>query len=174
VPTLAVALLAAVLAGRSEERRYLVWLGGAGLLLQVVLTFLVPNWRTLRLIVWSGCGGEIVLATLLVVSFHYRLPDRLRWDFMRYVALACGAYALVHATSFWLDVSHHHEALPYGSALGGDEDPNGDMNRLVGWGTKPEAVAAIYLRLGTVGLLIVAAHYVVFLVRALRGRSAPT
>lgn len=169
--TLTIALLAAVLAGRQEERRYLVWLGGAALALQAVLTLVVANWRTLRLITWSGCGGEIVLGTLLVVSFHYQLPDKLRWDFMRYVALFFGAYALVHAVSFWLDVSRRHEALPYGSALGGGDDPNGDMNHLVGWGNKPEGIAATYLGLGFVGLTVVAGHYVIFLARALRKRA---
>jgi Zn-finger nucleic acid-binding protein len=166
--TLTTFLLAIVLAGRREDRRYLVWLGGAALALQAILTLVVANWRTLRLITWSGCGGEIVLGTLLVVSFHYRLPDKLRWDFMRYVALAFGAYALVHAVSFWFDVSRRHEALPYGSALGGGDDPNGDMNHLVGWGTKPDDVAAVYLTLGYLGLAVVLGHYVYFLVRALR------
>jgi hypothetical protein len=164
--TLAVALLAAVLAGLSERRRYLAWMGGGALVVQAVLTLGVANWRTLRWFTWSGCGGELAWSTLLVVSFYYRLPDRLRWDFVRFVALAAGAFGLVHAFTFWRGVSLQPGYLPMGSALGGSDDPNGDMNKLIGWGATPAGIAAGYLGLGYAGLAIVAAHYVVFLARA--------
>jgi Zn-finger nucleic acid-binding protein len=165
-------LAAAVLAGRSAKRRYLVWVGGVGLALQALLTLILPNWMTLRLMVWLGCGGEMVLGTLLVVSFYYRMPDRLRWDFARYPVLGFGAYALAYATSFWVDVSNFRHRIPYGSAIGGQDDSNGDMNKLVGWGSRPETIVATYVQLGTVCLAIVGLHYVVFLILALRKRRA--
>ncbi|MFT3767177.1 MAG: zf-TFIIB domain-containing protein [Minicystis sp.] len=170
--TLLIAIAAAILAGQQAKRRYLVWLGGGALLLQAALTLIVPNDRSLRVVTWSGCGGELVLGTLLVVSFYYKMPDRLRWDFMRYAALFFGAYALVHATSFWLDVFQHRAPMPYGSALGGGDDPNGDMNQLVDWGMRPERIAATYLLVGLLGMVIVAGHYAFFLARVLRKKSA--
>jgi Zn-finger nucleic acid-binding protein len=166
--TLTVALLAAILAGAQERRRYLVWMGGAGLLIQAGLTLSMPYWRLARWITWAGCGGEIAFGTLLVVSFYYRLPDRLRWDFVRYLALAFGAAALVEATAFWIDVRARHDALPFGTAIGGSDDPNGDMNKLVGWGGTRAGIAAGYLTFAGLGLVVVAVHYGVFLLHAWR------
>jgi hypothetical protein len=163
-----------VLAGLSERRRYLAFVGGGALVVQAVLTLAVPNWRTLRWITWSGCGGEFAWSTLLVVSFYYRLPDRLRWDFVRFLALGAGAFALVHAFTFWHGVSAQPGDLPMGSALGGQDDPNGDMNKLIGWGATRESIAGGYLGLGYACLAVVAAHYVVFLARArFRRRGGP-
>ncbi len=94
-------LMAGLLLGLRERRRYLVALSGAGLVLQLGLTLLVPGPTAARMITWSGCAGELVWPTLLLVSFHYRLPDRIRWDFWRYVALLFGACAFVHAMARW-------------------------------------------------------------------------
>jgi Zn-finger nucleic acid-binding protein len=165
---LAALLMAAVLLGARERRRYLFVMGCAGLALQAFMTIFVSNATSIRMFTWSGCGGEILLATLLLVSFHYRLPDSLRWDFFRFVALAIGAVALTHALVFWHGVSQNLNDLPVGSTLGGKDDGNGDMNKLLGWGWSGRGIVRSYLGLGYACLAVVAAHYAVSLRRALR------
>jgi Zn-finger nucleic acid-binding protein len=169
-----VALLlgAALIAGISGKHRYLVVLGGGGLLLQLVLTLLVPRRLTFEWITFFGCGGEFVWSTLLLVSFHYRLPDRIRWDFWRYLALLLGAFGLVHALAMWTGVSHDLTTMPMGTALGGQNDGDGDMNRLIRtYHWTPRGIVRAYLAMGYAGLLVVGAHYVVFLRRALQKRE---
>lgn len=160
---------AALIAGLSGKHRYLVAVGGGGLVLQLVLTLLVPRRLTFEWLTFGGCAGEMVWSTLLLVSFHHRLPDKIRWDFWRYLALLIGAFGLVHALAQWTGVSHDLSTMPMGSALGGQDDGDGDMNRLLGvyhW-TAREVVNA-YLRLGYACLLLLGGYYAFFLRRALR------
>ncbi len=165
---LALILLTAIHFGRTRRRPYLVVLGALGLLLQAALTFFAPASRTGEWISFAGCAGELVWSTLLVISFYYRLPDRVRWDFFRYLALLFGAFGLVHAATQWYSVSRGLTPLPLGSALGGADDPGGDMNKLLSHGWTPGGVAGAYVRLAQACLALVAAHYAFFLRRALR------
>ncbi|MFO0760501.1 MAG: zf-TFIIB domain-containing protein [Byssovorax sp.] len=169
-----VALLlgAALIAGLSGKHRYLVVLGGGGLLLQAIMTLIIPRRLTFEWLTFAGCGGEFVWSTLLMVSFYYRLPDRIRWDFWRYLALLIGAFGLVHAVSMWSDVKHDLSLLPVGTALGGRDDGDGDMNKLINlYHWTPKKIARTYLTMGYVGLLVVGGHYAVFLLRALRRKQ---
>jgi Zn-finger nucleic acid-binding protein len=158
-------LMAGLLLGLRERRRYLVGLAGAGFALQVVMTLLVSNSASVRLGTFCGCAGEIIFSTLLIVSFHYRLPDQLRWDFFRYLALLAGALPLVRALLRWRAVLGDLSLLPVGSALGGRQDPDGDMNKLLGWGWSARSIASTYLWLGYACLAIIAAHYAIVLYR---------
>ena len=160
---------AALLSGLSGKHRYLVFLGGGGLLLQFVLTVIVPRRLTFEWLTFGGCAGEIVWSTLLLVSFYHRLPDRIRWDFWRYLALLIGAFGLVHAMAMWMGVSHDLSTMPMGTALGGQSDGDGDMNRLLGvYRWTPRGVVNAYLRLGYACLAVVAGHYAFFLWRAVK------
>lgn len=166
---LALVLGACVHFGVSRKRPYLAVLGGAGLLIQACLTLLVSRQTSLEWITFAGCAGEMVWSTLLLTSFYYRLPDRLRWDFWRYVALFFGAFGLVHAVSQWRSVSGGQSLLPLGSALGGKGDSGGDMNKLLdlhGW--TADGIIRAYLGIGHACLAVVAIHYGSFLHRALR------
>jgi hypothetical protein len=69
----------------------------------------------------------------------------------------------------WTGVSHDLSTMPMGSALGGQNDGDGDMNRLLdSYHWTARGVANAYLRLGYGCLLVVAGHYAFFLRRALR------
>ena len=83
----------------------------------------------------SGALGELLLGAFLLVAFHFPLPDKIRWDFWRWVAIIPGALCFTHAMKLWRTVASDVSQMPWGSALGNDSD--GDMNRLVqqfGWG----------------------------------------
>ena len=77
-------------------------------------------------ITFGGCGGELFYGALLVVLFHHRLPERSRWDFFRWIALALGAYVLVDASLFWWECARDWSNIRWGGAFGED----GDMTKL--------------------------------------------
>ena len=115
--------------------------------------------------VFAGLGGELILSAFVIVAFYYPAPDRLRWDFWRYVALVPAAVVFCSNYLLWLRVRRDPAFMPMGSALGNDS--NGDLNRLLGdWGWSIEQISASYLGLASFCGLIIAGHYVYFLVRA--------
>ena len=54
---------------------------GSVLAVAIFLTFVVSRNEALLWGVFGGCGGEIVLAAIVVALFYARFPDRARWDF---------------------------------------------------------------------------------------------
>jgi hypothetical protein len=81
------------------------------------------------LILAGGFVAELVLPALALVAFHLRLPDRLRWDFFRFLVLPIAACAFVGALRLWLGIAHGSEQLPMGSFMPGDGA--GDFDRLM-------------------------------------------
>jgi len=161
------ALAGACYLGVRTKRPYLLWVGGLGLALQAACTWLLSHRFGGAWLAFAGVAGEFVYSALLCVSFYYRLPDRARWDFFRYLALFFGAFGLVLAMTRWQGVARDLSLLPIGSALGGRSDPHGDMNELLGYGWTARGIARAYVRLGYACFAAVIAHYVVFLRRAL-------
>jgi hypothetical protein len=138
-----------------------------------VITFLVSPTRTLMWQILSGALGELVFAGFILVAFHFPGPDRLRWDFWRWVAAIPAAICFTHALMLWYGASSDVSQIPWGSAIGSESD--GDMNRLVaqfGW-TAPE-LARFYLNVGylAVTALTVAYAYAVHrFIHRKRGQS---
>ena len=154
--------LIGITAWRSIQHRYyyLVFLALLALIGQTHFTFFSNDWRWARMVSYGGIGGEFWLSALLIMSFHYRLPSSIRWDWLRYFVLLVGVYTFYHAITFWHGVESGTQMFPWGSLIHGEEDGNGDMNRLVheyGW-TK-EYIIAKYLQDGRVLLIILALHY---------------
>ena len=104
------------------------------------------------------------------VAFHFPLPDRLRWDFWRWVAIVPAALCLVHAVLLWRTVAADVSQMPWGSAIGDDSD--GDMNRLVqqfSWSANE--LAEVYLTTAYLGLAAIALTYGYAVYRQLRRRN---
>lgn len=78
------------------------------------------------LIVFMGCGGELVLGALLMALAHREMPPRLRWASFRWVALALGACCFVSALLFWRAAARDWELIPWDGAFA----ERGDMTRL--------------------------------------------
>jgi hypothetical protein len=113
----------------------------------------VPARLTSMLQILSGALGEIVIGALVLMTFHFPLPDRLRWDFWRWPALMPASLCLAQSLLLWSRAVHDVRQIPWGSAIGSEAD--GDMNRLVAsFGWKPAALATFYL---TAGITSVAA-----------------
>ncbi len=135
-----------------------------------VLSFVVPPWRTLMWQILAGALGELVFGAFLLTAFHFALPDRLRWDFWRWVALIPAALCFTHATMLWRAVSADVSQMPWGSAIGSESD--GDMNRLVqqfAWSAND--LADFYLTTAYLGLTVLAAAYAYALYRFLEKKG---
>ena len=123
-----------------------------------VITFLIPPSRTLMWQILAGALGELVIGGILLAAFHFALPDRLRWDFWRWIALIPAALCFTQATMLWRTVSADVSQMPWGSAIGSDSD--GDMNRLVQqfhWNANE--LADFYLNIAYLGLTALAIAY---------------
>jgi Zn-finger nucleic acid-binding protein len=138
-----------------------------------VTTFLVPPTRTLMWQILSGALGELVFGAFLLVAFHFALPDRLRWDFWRWIALIPAGLCFTQATLLWRTVSTDVSQMPWGSAIGSESD--GDMNRLVqqfGWNANE--LADFYLTIAYLGLTALAISYTYAAYRFLQRKRGQT
>lgn len=148
-----------------EKRPFGVLVGVLSSAAFVVLALVLSVDRSRELILLGGLAGELVLPSLFMVAFYFPLPDRLRWDFFRFVVLAPASGCWLSALSLWLGVWRGTRALPMGSILG--TDGSGDLDRLMAeYGHDAHAISRGYgeLALWTVGLVL--AVYAVFALRA--------
>lgn len=77
-------------------------------------------------VTFGGGAGELVYGAALVLLFHHRMPERSRWDWFRWVALALGAWVLVDAAMFWRECARDWSHIPWDGSFGED----GDMTKL--------------------------------------------
>lgn len=85
---------------------------------------------------FGGVGGEFYLSTLFMMFFWVQMPEKFRWGLCRYVVFFLSASAFLNIYLFWRDVNRGLEGIPWGSMIGGEDDANGDMQRLkqdYGW-----------------------------------------
>lgn len=150
-----------------ERRGFPVVICVVTLLAAFYCTWIASDMRSRMLLVYGGVAGTFLISTFFVVSFYYRLPEKLRWDFFRFLPLLIGTNVLVLQLSQWRAIAAGRELLPRGSAIVGRDDPNGDINRLLGeFGWSEPEIIAHFLRLGTICSLVILGHYLFFLWKA--------
>ena len=152
-------------AGWRERKRGAMVLAGGLAVVQFYMTWLLPDRAFDMLVTFGGIGGEFCLSTLLMACFYIRMPDRLRWDFWRFVVLFAAASTFCHAFWQWHLIDLGVQDIPWGSIFG-QGDAGGDMNRLNfehGWSR--ERIIATYSRLGEVCLIAIVGIYGFFAVK---------
>jgi hypothetical protein len=97
----------------------------------VVLSLVVAPKTSLMLMLAGGIAGEFILSCLVMVAFFFPMPDKLRWDFFRFVVLLPATGTWVSSAQLWYDVSRGVRPLPMGSILGTTGDGSGDLDRLI-------------------------------------------
>lgn len=142
-----------------RERRRFGLVVALGLLsLQLVGSCFLPARLSLMCQILAGALGELVLGALVLVAFHFPLPDRLRWDFWRWPALLPGAVCFGHATLTWLRAASDPRHIPWGAAIGDESD--GDMNRLVrDFGWSAAELGGFYSQAACLSALAIGAAY---------------
>lgn len=147
-----------------ERRAFAIGVALATLLAFVILSGFVSEDRSRMFILCAGLAGELVLAALAMIAFYFPLPDRLRWDFFRFVVLLPAAGSWVSAVSLWRGVARGTRALPMGSLLG---DGNGDLERLMyEYAMTHNEIGSFYGKLAVSTVVLVSTTYLVFALRA--------
>lgn len=154
-----------------ERSRFGVLVASALLVTQATISWIVSTETSAEIQLLGGALGEIVLGGLLLVAFHFPLPDRLRWDFWRWPALLPAALCFAQALLLWSRAASDSSQIPWGSAIGNESD--GDMNRLVrdfGWSAR--TLVRFYLGASILAVLGLAASYGIAFAGVRRGRPA--
>jgi len=123
-------------AGVKERKIWPMLIAVAGAGLQYWMTWRLSDDRKNFWMIFGGVGGEFVLSTLLMMAFWLRLPDKFKWGAVRYLFFLIGAAAFLAIWQRWQEIYPGREEIPFGSMINGEEDGNGDMNRLMddyGW-----------------------------------------
>ena len=142
---------------------------------QTLFNWFLPDKYWEITVLFFGCGGEMVLGTLLVVAFYYHFPPRLHWEFFRFVALIVGMYALLDASILWFKVKGDPNLMPWGTGIWGRGDANGDLNRLHalhGW--SKQQITQRYLVTAGLCWLSVVGHYAFYYLKSLRETEPAT
>ncbi len=159
-----------------RERRY-YGVAAAVMLLALwsYMTVVLDPHASIGWILFGGLLGELVLSTVAIVSFYYRAPDRLRWDFWRYVVLVPAACVFAASFAMWIRIDQGTQALPLGSIIGAPGDGTGDIERMMaGYGWTGASLTTTYRAIGTVCFLTIVGHYAYFAIRArLSDRATP-
>ncbi|MDB4990554.1 MAG: hypothetical protein JWN04_5732 [Myxococcaceae bacterium] len=150
-----------------ERRPFGAVLASSLLLAFLVLSLLVAADTSRMLILLAGLAGELVLTSLAIVAFYFEMPDRLRWDFFRFIVLFPATGSWLAAVQLWLGVARGKRALPTGSILGTTGDGSGDLDRLLAEYDFSEAsITTLYGRLSLLTAAVVVVTYGVFALRA--------
>ncbi len=137
--------------GVKFERRWLLALGIALAVLQVVGTFGLTEVQAQTAIIFGGDGGAMVLGTLLMASFFV---PRLRRGGLRWGFVAIGAAAYVDTFATWWSARSDIGVIPFGEIEGvGLSDPS-KLTDVYGWSV--HRMVERYVALG-VGCLVVLA-----------------
>jgi hypothetical protein len=149
-----------------EHRPFAVVVALLLLLAFAILSGFVSSEQTRMMILWAGCAAELVLTSAVMIAFYFPFPDRVRWDFFRFVALLPAAGSWVSSVALWRSVARGTRMLPLGSLLG---DGTGDLERLmVEYGFTDSAIVAFYGKLALSTVVLVVTTYAVFALRAAR------
>jgi Zn-finger nucleic acid-binding protein len=151
--------------GYVEARRATLMAGVLLLASWLTLSFFVTKETARALVLLGGFLGELGLSALAMIAFHLRLPDRLRWDFFRFLVLPFAACGYVGALRLWLGILQGSVALPMGSFLPGDGV--GDFDRLIAeHGFTTESIIRLGATSARLSVLALAGWYAGLVVRA--------
>ena len=142
----------------TADRRVLARMSAAALLLQLICTFLPAN-QARALITFGGDGGSLVLGGLLMTTVYVRRDSLTYQNSLRWGFLGIGAAAFMDAFSTW---TGKEEDLPFGIQEGTLSDPS-TLVETYGWTIS--LMIERYVRLAVVCLIVLAAVYVLGIVR---------
>ena len=109
--------------GWVAENRIIVGVACGLALLQLLFTFGISLKAARMIVVFSGDGGGMILATLLMGSFFFGKRTQLYKGSLRWGFLVIGAVAFVDIYATWVKARSDLDAIPLGSQDGMDADP---------------------------------------------------
>jgi hypothetical protein len=141
----------------AAENYFLVAVGGAVILLQLIGTLAIKTSTAQMLITFGGDGMGMVIATALMSTFFYAKDTQLYRGGLRWGFLAIGAAAFVDMFGTWVSARRDFGRIPFGEQEGGLLS---DATRLVDeydWSTG--MLVGRYLAVGVCCLIALAIVY---------------
>lgn len=127
-----------------KKRYYNLLFGTLFLAAAIHMSFFISEIKLTQYVHFGGVLGEVILSTLLIVSFFFSITKRYRWDFWRFPLLIYGAIAYSAAAVMWININSGLQSLPMGSAISADV-ADGDLSRLIAAGYTPEGIISTML-----------------------------
>lgn len=141
-----------------KKRYYNLLFGTLFLMAAIHMTFFISEIKLTQYVHFGGVLGEVVLSTLLIISFFFSVTKRYRWDFWRFPLLIYGAIAYTAAAVMWININRGLQSLPMGSVISADV-ADGDISRLIAAGYAPEGIiSAMLWTIRICGLAIIATY----------------
>lgn len=158
-----------IYAGIRAHTPFAFFLGAIALLVQYRMTWAMPLEKSIMIGVWGGCGGELILSTILILAYFFKLPPQLHWEYLRFPGLVAGTYTFSRSYQLWDSASRDYSKIPMGTFMNGQGDANGDMQRLLtDYGWDPIHLVSSYQNWAKAGLIAIVATYVYCSFRAWR------
>ena len=155
--------------GWVARSRIVVGIACGLVLLQLLFTFGISLKTSRMIVVFSGDGGGMILATLLMGSFFFGKRTQLYKGSLRGGFVVIGAVAFVDMYSTWIRGRFDWDAIPLGSQEGMDADP---LVLVQEHGWTLGGMVNRYTALGVACLVALALVYVWGVRRAARERQA--
>lgn len=155
--------------GWMAENRIVVGVACGLVLLQLAFTFGISAKSARMIIVFSGDGAGMILATLLMGSFFFGKRTQLYKGSLRWGFVVIGAAAFVDMYATWVKGRRDYDAIPLGSQDGANADP---LVLVQDFGWTLNAMANRFFALGLLCLLALAIVYAWGVRRAAREREA--
>jgi Zn-finger nucleic acid-binding protein len=168
--SLCLAFLLGVFGYRSLREGHKVATGLAVVLLafQVYFTWVVKPFTSMAIATYGGIAGEFILSTALIILYHHPLPDRLRWDFWRFVTFVPAMVTFVGAFAQWIAISNKVAAMPTTTMFGVPGDGQSDIEKLINqFGWSADQISSISVGIGILCAIVIAVHYAYALARSL-------
>lgn len=154
--------------GWAADNRVVMGVAVGLVLVLLVLTFGISAKTARMIIVFSGDGGGMILAVLLMGAFFFGKRTQLYKGSLRWGFVVIGAAAFVDIYATWVKARSDHDAIPLGSQDGMDADP---LVLVQQFGWTLDGVVSRYFTLGLLCLLALAAVYAWGVRRAALERS---
>ena len=133
-----------------------VWLCAALLLIQALCTFVMKEDTAQKWITFGGDGMGMVLAVLLIGSFHAGKNTQLYKGSLRWGFLVIGAAAFADIFGTWWRARRDPESIPFGAQDGIESDT---VKLVDNWGWSHHELVTRYFTLGLVCLLAIGLVY---------------
>jgi hypothetical protein len=135
------------------------------IVLSMIFTWFTPMPKTIEFISFAGFGGEFILSTILIISFYYSFPEKIRWEYLRWPSLCIGLVTLIHNTQLWIKAYKLKSLTPFGANYSEAAVGNtpGDLYRLmVDYDWAFNKFTKVYLGICALSWIVIISHYLYF------------
>ncbi|MBN8555697.1 MAG: hypothetical protein J0L93_09650 [Deltaproteobacteria bacterium] len=155
--------------GYRYKSPYLIFIAAALFIAQCFYTFIASHQAWEMSMVYGGVGGEFILSSIFIAAFSVHIPTPTYWPLLRFIVVPWSVISFWQSFMLWLHIYRSEALIPWGTIWGGEEDTNGDMNRLhLEFGFSRENLASTYVTTATICLVFIGIVYLISAVPAVQ------